>query len=79
MLTKKEQMEEFMFLGLRLIKGVSSEVFARCFGVSLESVYGKQIAGLVEDRLLRYTEEGNLSLTKRGIDVSNIVMAEFLL
>lgn len=78
-ITTKEQMEEFMFLGLRLMKGVSGEVFSQYFGVSLESVYEKQITKLVGEQLLSQTEGGNLSLTKRGIDVSNIVMAEFLL
>ncbi len=78
-LTIKEQMEEFMFLGLRFIKGVSGKKFLKDFGVSMESVYEKQISKLVKEQLLIQTKEGNLRLTKRGIDVSNIVMAEFLL
>ncbi len=77
-LTEEEQMEEFMFLGLRLMKGVSEKKFKKTFGVTLESVYEKQIRKLVEGQLL-IRAEGNLRLTKKGIDLSNIVMAEFLL
>lgn len=78
-LTIKEQMEEFMFLGLRLVEGVSCEAFSQYFGVSPESVYKNQITELVDKQLLNKTEEGYLKLTKRGIDISNAVMAEFLL
>ena len=31
-LSKKDEMEEFMFLGLRLTAGIKEEVFRQCFG-----------------------------------------------
>ena len=80
-LTTQEQMEETMFLGLRLIRGVSYPEFARCYGQTLEEVYGEVIARNEADGLLvvREDETGrHLMLTGRGLDVSNYVMAQFL-
>ncbi len=75
-LSVKEQMEEFMFLGLRLMDGVSPQQFLQIFGVSIEEVYGKVIKKNVSDKLL---EDGKrLCLTKKGVDISNYVMAQFL-
>lgn len=77
-LTVEEQMEEFMFLGLRLTEGVDTEEFRRCFGKSVEEVYGRTVAEFEAQGLLART--GNrLFLTPRGIDVSNVVFAEFLI
>ena len=80
-LTMQEQMEETMFLGLRLIRGVSYPEFARCYGQTLEEVYGEVIARNVADGLLTVREDETgrrLMLTGRGLDVSNYVMAQFL-
>lgn len=77
-LTVEEQMEEFMFLGLRLMEGVDVGEFQRIFGKSIEEVYGKQIAELEAQGVLRRAGE-RLSLTPRGIDVSNVIFAEFLI
>lgn len=76
-LTVQEQMEEFMFLGLRMIEGVSTEDFERKFSVGYDDVYGEITAKLVEQRLL-IRDNNMIKLTQRGIDVSNHVMAEFL-
>ncbi len=77
-LTKKEQMEEFMFLGLRLVKGVDIRDFERNSGKDIFEVYG--------DVIDRYMKSGHLhlrgdmlSLTDAGLDVSNTVMADFLI
>lgn len=80
-LTTQEQMEETMFLGLRLIRGVSYPEFARCYGQTLEEVYGEVIARNEADGLLAVREDEtgrHLMLTGRGLDVSNYVMAQFL-
>ena len=81
-LTEQEQMEETMFLGLRLIRGISYEQFEKQYGRSLPEVYGPVITQNIADGLLReYTEESGerfLALTEKGLDVSNYVMAQFL-
>lgn len=102
-----EQMEEFMFLGLRLTDGVSFVEFEQLFGKTPEAVYGDVIEKNVRDGLLRIlpalesvtagdAETGHgierkivgkaeerdllrLALTEKGLDVSNYVMAQFLL
>lgn len=77
-LTKKEQMEEFMFLGLRKIRGIQRRKFEEIFCEKVEKVYQKQLERLVEQGLIELKEEC-IYLTEKGIDVSNIVLAEFLL
>lgn len=82
-LSVEEQMEEFMFLGLRLCAGVMEEEFRNIFGKSMEEVYGEIIAANISEGLLEYQEgsEGEdrrLALTGKGIDVSNYVMSQFL-
>ena len=77
-LSREARMEEFMFLGLRMIRGISEIDFVATFGVKLDSVYGPVIERLVKNGLLR--REGVwLSLTEWGMDVSNFVLGEFLL
>lgn len=94
-LTVGEQMEEFMFLGLRMATGVSPALFEQTFGASLWQVYGEVIRKNVKEGLLYFQDggvqggrqkdklpagiESRLALTKRGIDISNYVMAQFLL
>ena len=74
-----EQMEEFMFLGLRMMEGVSLLEFEKQFGVPLEEVYGKQISKLEKQGLLELRKEtGRYALTLQGIDVSNQVFVAFL-
>lgn len=76
-LTPQEQMEEYMFLGLRMVCGVSAAAFARTFGISVEDVYGDVIGELHRQGLL-VREGDRIRLTLRGLDVSNYAMAQFL-
>lgn len=71
-------MEEFMFLGLRMAEGVSKDEFYNEFGRKINSVYKDVIAKYVAFGLLKDTSS-NIFLTDRGIDVSNQVMAGFLM
>ncbi len=77
-LSQKSQMEEFMFLGLRLVEGVDASEFRRQFGTDIKKVYGSVIHKYVDMALLEY-EGDHLRLTEKGLDVSNTVMADFLL
>ena len=77
-LSQQEQMEETMFLGLRLTEGVSKAEFHRQFGVSMEQIYGEVIRENIAQGLL-IDEAGYLRLTREGMDLSNYVMAQFLL
>lgn len=80
-LTVTEQMEEFMFLGLRLTDGVREQDFCDAFHCMPEQVYGEVICRHVAQGLLAWhgSAEGRyLRLTERGLDLANYVMADFL-
>ena len=77
-LDAEAQMEEIMFLGLRLKQGISVNDFEKKFHTPYVSVYGKISRELEEKKLLR-RENGRIFLTERGIDLSNYVLSEFLL
>lgn len=77
-LDKKSEMEEFMFLGLRLMVGISRQQFEKKFQVTLNSVYGEVLRKLKGEQLIEEVA-GYVRLTEHGIDVSNYVLAEFLL
>lgn len=77
-LKKKDRMEEMMFLGLRMMDGVSKTTFRDQFGASIESIYGNIIEKYKKQGLL-LEENGRIFLSDAGIDVSNVVMAEFML
>lgn len=75
---KKTEMEEFMFLGLRLMEGIRKSEFENRFENSMEAVYGDIIKKYKAQSLLK--EEGDfIALTDSGIFVSNQIMADFLL
>ena len=93
-LDKKDCMEEFMFLGLRMMEGVSFTEFRCCFGEELGKIYGAVIEKNIKDGLMFVYEKSKLekaykpealaennclALTDKGIDVSNYVMAQFLI
>lgn len=76
-LDKQEQMEEFVFLGLRKMKGIREERFADLFGEDIWNCYGDNLKRMIQEGLLE-KEEGALRLTRKGIDISNYVFAEIL-
>jgi oxygen-independent coproporphyrinogen-3 oxidase len=79
-LTVQAQMEETMFLGLRCTEGVSLKKFAGTFGQPLMSVYGSCIRKYVSQKFLVLDEASDrLYLSDEGMDVSNSIMADFLL
>lgn len=83
-LSLPEQMEEFMFLGLRMREGVDEGRFEELFGKKLREVYAEPVQKYLKLGLLaeiKDLQKGStrLTLTARGIDVSNTVMADFLL
>ncbi|MGE7215935.1 radical SAM family heme chaperone HemW [Priestia koreensis] len=75
--TKGEQLEEEMFLGLRKTKGVSKERFEEKFGQSIQSVFGDAIAEQVKLGLLT-DEDDYVRLTTKGRFLGNEVFQAFL-
>lgn len=76
-IAKQAQMEEFMFLGLRMTEGVTRARFEECFSMPIEAVYREEIEQLKAEGLL-IVREGRIVLTDKGLDLSNYAMAKFL-
>ena len=76
-LTVEDRMEEFMFLGLRKMEGISMAEFRAAFGKDIRDVYGEQLRKLSGQGLIEVSDE-RIRLTERGIDISNYVFSEFL-
>ena len=76
--SRKAQMEEFMFLGLRMNAGVTREDFLREFGIPIDGIYKDVLEHMKAEGLL-YVENGQICLTDRGMDLGNYVMSQFLI
>lgn len=74
---KKEAMEEFMFLGLRRMCGVSKQEFRQRFGEDMEQKYEKPFSKLLKQGLI-CIDGDSVYLTDYGIDVSNYVFTQLL-
>lgn len=77
-LSLEDKMEEFMFVGLRMMKGVSGSEFLDRFGQNMWNVYGDALKKLEQQGLIE-VDAPMVRLTELGIDVSNVVLSEFLL
>ncbi len=77
-LSRKNQIEEEMFLGLRKKEGVSKQRFYEKYQTELEELYGDVLAELEKEKLLINDKE-NLLLTPKGIFLGNNVFERFLL
>lgn len=78
-LTLKDRMSEFMFLGLRMTEGVKAGDFANEFNRGLTDMYGDEINRLIKDGLLIHEKTGDrYFLTDRGVDYGNYVFSMFV-
>lgn len=77
-LSRQDAMEEFMFLGLRMTQGISTAEFEEQFGKEIHAVYGGVLKKYEAMHLLQ-EHSGRLALTRDGISVSNVILADFLL
>lgn len=76
-LSLTDEKAEFMYLGLRMMQGISRKEFEKYFRESLMECYGEEINRCERQGLLE-CQGDRIFLTKRGIDVSNRVFAEFI-
>ena len=77
-LSLKDQIEEFMYLGLRMTEGISEIDFEQNFGQKLENIYGFVLQKYKETGFLEKTGT-NWRFTRKGIHVSNHILADLLL
>jgi oxygen-independent coproporphyrinogen-3 oxidase len=74
----EDDMEEFMFMGLRMIDGISIKEFKKRFNKDINEVYRAVIEKNIKKELLIYNSE-RLFLSEKGIELSNYVMSDFIL
>ena len=77
-LSRNERIEEFMFLGFRMTEGISEKKFEENFDVRLMDVYGDILQKYEETGFMEHIET-KWRLTRKGIHVSNHILADFLL
>ena len=76
--SKNDNMEEFMFMGLRKINGIDENEFKNRFSMNINDVYGEILNKYIDEGLL-IRDSGRIFLSEKGIEISNIIMADFLL
>ena len=76
-LDKLDLVEEYMFLGLRMTRGISVSEFEKRFDMSFPSQYVDAVRKYEAMGLMK-TEDDRVFLTKAGINVSNVILSEFL-
>lgn len=78
-LSVEAQMEEYMFLGLRMSCGVSINEFEKEFGRKFPEDYYGTVNKYKDMGLMMIYNNDRIMLTDEGINVSNIIFADFLI
>lgn len=71
------RIKEAIILGLRTTGGIDLKKFEERYGVDLVSQFSKKISEFTQQGLIN-RPEGRLSLTSKGMLLSNLVLAEFI-
>lgn len=74
----EDSMEEFIFMGLRKTKGISTGEFSERFGQDFYKVYPGVCDRFVENKLM-IIDGDEIRLTNEGLDLSNYIMSDFIL
>lgn len=76
-LTEKDKIEEFIFMGLRMNEGINLNVFEQRFNKKIYDIYKDVIDKLIYNKLLELSKD-QLKLTQKGREISNTVFIEFI-
>jgi len=76
-LDDEELMSEFFFMGMRKTEGVSVKTFRERFGRSIFGVYGDRLEKHIRQGLI-IKDGDRLRFSRRGLDVSNIILSDFV-
>ena len=68
---------ETMMLGLRMNRGVSEEAFRNMHGVTMDFCYGERLRALESGGLMK-KDDGRWFLTRKGMDIQNTILLEFM-
>lgn len=75
--SRRQEMEDTMMLGLRLLDGVRFKDFSERFGEDLRDVFSMEVSGLHKAGLI-IVDNVRICLSERGFPVANLVFAEFI-
>ena len=70
-------MEEYIFLGLRLIEGIDETDFEKRFGTSIWNAYPSQLEKWIKQGALVHDKK-RIYLSNYGLDVCNEIFSSFL-
>ena len=76
-LSIQEQIEEEIFLGLRLTKGIDFNQINQKFNINIYKKYQKEFDKYLENGLMQKTPNG-VKLSQRGILLSNEILCDFI-
>lgn len=76
-LTKQNEIEEEIFLGLRLAEGIDFKYLNKKYNIDIEQIYGNLFNKYLKSEHLVKTECG-IRFSKKGILVSNEILCEFI-
>jgi oxygen-independent coproporphyrinogen III oxidase len=72
-----QAMGETLMLGLRLLKGISIDVFENRFQVSFQKVYGKAVESLLNQELITLNQN-RIALSRKGLFLADSVILKFM-
>lgn len=73
----KMEMEEFVFLGLRMMRGIETHEFKRKFGFEIETIFGTALSKHLKKGNLLFDGK-NYYFAPRAIFISNEILTDFL-
>ncbi len=76
-LSNQERLEEAIFLGFRIVKGIDVSKINSDFGIDFKEKYKSILDKYLKLNLICATQNG-YALTTQGILVSNVILADFL-
>ncbi|MBR5974221.1 MAG: radical SAM family heme chaperone HemW [Clostridiales bacterium] len=76
-LSRKEQMKEYMMLGFRTKRGVEEKTFRERFSTPMDSAFGAELQRQIRAGLVT-SEEGSYRLTEKGVDLANQVFMDYV-
>lgn len=76
-LSKENKIEEEIFLGLRLTKGINFININNKYNIDIYEIYKKEFDKYLNLNLMEKTQEG-VKLTQKGILLSNEILCEFI-
>jgi oxygen-independent coproporphyrinogen-3 oxidase len=76
--SREDSIEEFLFMGMRLVEGISLSKFRDRFSEDLMDIFGDEIRKHIKDGLL-VIEGDRMRFTEKGMDLSNHVLSDMIL